>query len=103
MVVPGSEGAPSRRTVYLKFSNTNNSGDEEKGMGEIEFRGNVERLESTIEDMAHCVYGLKKNDKTKATAEMVASRLLTLSGVEFEKEEEPIRPRIPRGEEGLNV
>ena len=72
-------------------------------MGEVEFRGDIGRLESMIEDMAHRVYGLAKNDKSKATAKMVASRLLTLSGVKFEKEEEPIRPRIPRREEGHNV
>jgi hypothetical protein len=80
-----------------------NSGDEEESMGEVEFRGEVERLESMIEDMAHCVYGLAKDDKSKAVAEMVASRLLTLSGVKFEKEEEPIRPRISRRLEGRNV
>ena len=72
-------------------------------MGEVEFRGDIGSLDSMIEDMAHCVYGLAKNDKSKATAEMVASRLLTLSGVKFEKEEEPIRPRIPRREKGHNV
>ena len=72
-------------------------------MGEVEFRGELGRLESMIEDMAHCVYGLAKDDKSKAAAEMVASRLLALSGVKFEKEEEPIRPRIPRREEGHDV
>ena len=72
-------------------------------MGEVEFRGEIERLESMVEDMAHCIYGLAKNDKSKASAEMVVSRLLTLSGVKFKKEEEPIRPRIPRREEGHNV
>ena len=72
-------------------------------MEEGEFRGDVESLESMIEDMAHRVYGLAKNDKSKAAAKMVASRLLTLSGVKFEKEEEPIRPGIPRKEEGHNV
>ena len=72
-------------------------------MEEGEFRGDVESLESMIEDMAHRVYGLAKNDKSKAAAKMVASRLLTLSGVKFEKEEEPIRPGIPRKEESQNV
>ena len=96
-------GGPSQEYRLSIVSKYQHSGDKEEGMGEVEFRGDLGHLESMIEDMAHCVYGLKKNDKTKATAEMVASRLLTLSGVEFEKEEEPIRPRIPRGEEGLNV
>ena len=72
-------------------------------MEEGEFRGDVESLESMIEDMAHRVYGLAKNDKSKAATKIVASRLLTLSGVKFEKEEEPIRPGIPRKEEGHNV
>ena len=72
-------------------------------MEEVEFKGDVESLELMIEDMAHRVYGLAKNDKSKAAAKMVASRLLTLSGVKFEKEEEPIRPGIPRKEESQNV
>ncbi len=72
-------------------------------MGEVEFRGDTRRLESMIEDMAHRVYGLAKNDKSKAAAEKTVSRLLTLSGVKFEKEEEPIRPKVPRKEEGHNV
>ncbi len=79
------------RAVYLMLPISINSGDEEESMGEVEFRGEVERLESMIEDMAHCVYGLAKDDKSKAVTEMVASQLLTLSGVKFEKEEEPRR------------
>ena len=72
-------------------------------MGEVNFQGDVGRLELLIEDMAHGVYGLVKDEKSKAAAEAVASRLLTLSKVKFEKEEEPIRPRIPREEEDQNV
>ncbi len=65
-------------------------------MGEVKFRGDIGRLESMIEDMAHGVYGLAKDEKSKAAAKAVVSRLLTLSGVKFEKEEEPIRPRTSR-------
>jgi hypothetical protein len=72
-------------------------------MGLGDFRGDEKRLEIEIEEMAHCVYGLAKDDKSKVAAEMVASQLLTLSGVKFEKEEEPIRPKIPRKVESHNV
>ncbi len=72
-------------------------------MGEVEFRGEIGRFESMIEDMAHCVYGLAKNGKSKAASEIVASQLLVLSRAKIEKEEEPIRPRPPRREESHNV
>ncbi len=85
------------------FSISNDSGEEEEVMGEAKFRGDTGRLVSMVEDMAHCVYGLAKDEKSKAAAEAVASRLLTLSGVKFEKEEEPIRPRISRRVGGGNV
>lgn len=72
-------------------------------MGEVEFRGDIGHLESMIEDMAHRVYGLAKNGKSKAASEIVASQLLVLSKAKIEKEEEPIRPKVPRREEGHNV
>ncbi len=67
----------------------------EKFMGEGDFRGDAGRLESEIEEMAHIVYGLPKNEQSKSVARQTASLLLTLSGVRFEKEEEPILPRPP--------
>ncbi len=64
-------------------------------MGAGEFRGNADRLESQIEEMAHVVYGLPKNEQSRAVAKGTASLLRTLSGVKFEREEEPIWPRPP--------
>mgnify|MGYP006865135832 CR=1 FL=1 len=64
-------------------------------MGEGEFRGDAGRLESEIEEIAHVVYGLPKNEQSKSVARDTASLLLTLSGVKFAKEEEPILPRRP--------
>jgi len=66
-------------------------------MGAGDFRGDAGRLEGQIEEMAHVVYGLPKNEISKTVARNVAALLLTLSSVKFEKEEEPIRPRPPEG------
>lgn len=66
-------------------------------MGAGDFRGDAGRLEGQIEEMAHVVYGLPKNEVSKTVARNVAALLLTLSSVKFEKEEEPIRPRPPEG------
>ncbi len=66
-------------------------------MGAGKFRGDEKRLESEIEEMAHVVYGLAKNEQSKQVARDTAGLLLTLSNVEFEKEEEPILPRLPEG------
>ncbi|HBK80284.1 MAG TPA: hypothetical protein DDZ83_11565 [Nitrospinae bacterium] len=66
-------------------------------MGAGDFRGDAGRLEGQIEEMAHVMYGLPKNEVSKTVARNVAALLLTLSSVKFEKEEEPIRPRPPEG------
>ncbi|MFP6870258.1 MAG: hypothetical protein VCE91_13110 [Nitrospinota bacterium] len=66
-------------------------------MGAGDFRGDAGRLEGQIEEMAHVVYGLPKDEISKTVARNVAALLLTLSSVKFEKEEEPIRPRPPEG------
>ena len=66
-------------------------------MGAGDFRGDAGRLEGQIEEMAHVMYGLPKNEISKTVARNVAALLLTLSSVKFEKEEEPIRPRPPEG------
>ena len=71
-------------------------------MGEGEFRGDADRLESQIEEMAHVVYGLPKNDLSKSVAKNVANQLLILSAIKFEKEEEPIRPLPPVGGRGVD-
>ena len=64
-------------------------------MGEGKFRGDTGRLSRQIEEMAHVVYGLPINEQSRKVAESTASLLLTLSRVEFEKEEEPLLPRPP--------
>ncbi len=69
-------------------------------MGAGVFRGDESRLESEIEEMAHVVYGLPKNEQSRRGARNVAWLLLTLSRVKFEKEEEPLMPRLPHGEKG---
>ena len=66
-------------------------------MGAGDFRGDAGRLEGQIEEMAHVVYGLPKNEISKTVARNVAALLLTLSSVKFEKEDEPIRPRPLEG------
>ncbi len=91
------------RAFYPMLPISYSNSDEEDEMREEKFRDDIERLQVLIENTAHCVYGLAKDDKSKSAAKAVASRLLTLSGVKFEKEEEPIRPRVPRGEEDQNV
>ncbi len=68
-------------------------------MGAGEFRGDGRRLESLIEEMARVVYGLPVDEKSKVTSKETAALLLTLSRVRFEKEEEPIVPRLPLGGE----
>ncbi len=60
------------------------------------FRGDAERLSRQIEEMAHVVYGLPMNEQSRKVADKTASLMLTLSRVEFEKEEEPLLPRPPR-------
>lgn len=67
-----------------------------------EFRGDEKRLETELEEMAHIVYGLPKNEQSKAVARNTANLLLTLSKVKFEKEEEPHLPRLQHGEKGEN-
>ncbi len=69
-------------------------------MGAGAFRGDESRLESEIEEMAHVVYGLPKNEQSRRVARNVAGLLLTLSRVKFEKEEEPHLPRLSHGEKG---
>ena len=69
-------------------------------MGAGEFRGDENRLESEIEEMAHVVYGLPKNVQSRRVARNTAGLLLTLSRVKFEKEEEPLMPRLPNGDKG---
>lgn len=64
-------------------------------MGVGELRGDEKRLASEIEEMAHVVYGLPKNDLSKKIAQNTANLLHTLSQVKFEKEEEPHLPRLP--------
>ena len=54
-------------------------------MGAGKFRGDEKRLESEIEEMAHVVYGLAKNEQSKQVARDTAGLLLTLSNVKFEK------------------
>jgi hypothetical protein len=64
-------------------------------MGVGEFRGDEKHLPSEIEEMAHVVYGLPKNDLSKTISQNTANLLRTLSNVKFEKEEEPHLPRLP--------
>ena len=56
------------------------------------------RLAGRIEEMAPEVYGLPKDERSRAGAEEMAGFLLTLSGAEVGMEEEPIRPRLRPGE-----
>ncbi len=69
-------------------------------MGAGDFRGDEKRLESEIEEMAHVVYGLPKNEQSRRVARNTAALLLTLSKVKFEKKEEPHMPRLPHGGKG---
>ena len=64
-------------------------------MGAGKFRGDAGRLSRQIEETAHVVYGLPINEQSRKVADNVASLMLTLSRVEFEREEEPILPRPP--------
>ncbi|MEE9256965.1 MAG: hypothetical protein V3V56_07330 [bacterium] len=64
-------------------------------MGAGKFRGNTGRLSRQIEEMAHVVYGLPINEQSRKVADSTASFMLTLSRVEFEREEEPLLPRPP--------
>ncbi len=65
-------------------------------MGAGKFRGDAGRLSRQIEEMAHIVYGLPMNEQSRKVADKTASLMLTLSRVEFEKEEEPLPLRPPR-------
>ncbi len=65
-------------------------------MGAGKFRGDAGRVSRQIEEMAHVVYGLPINEQSRKVADSTASFMLTLSRVEFEREEEPLPLRPPR-------
>ncbi len=61
-------------------------------MAKIE--GDAGRLAGQLEDMAHTVYGLPKDERSRAIAKDIAEMLQTLSEARVEMDEEPILERL---------
>lgn len=53
-----------------------------------------------IEEMAHILFGLPRDARSRAAAEEMAGMLERIASVPFGKEEEPIMPRFREKEGG---
>ena len=63
-------------------------------MNMSEFKGDAGRFAGQLEEMAHTVYGLPKDEWSRATAKDIAEMLQTLSEARVEMDEEPILKRF---------
>ena len=71
-------------------------------MNMAEIEGDAGRLAGQLEEMAHTVYGLPKDERSRATAKDIAEMLQTLSETRVEIDEEPILKRF-RSSSDLNM
>jgi hypothetical protein len=65
-----------------------------KEVNMAEMKGDAGRLAGQLEEMAHTVYGLPKDDRSQATAKDIAEILQILSEARVEMDEEPILTRL---------
>jgi len=55
-----------------------------------------------IEEMAHALFGLPKDERSRAGAREMAEMLAQVAAVRFEKTEEPIMPQARTGGRGTS-